>query len=504
MDLFDHKPQLDEAARQGAARLGPQGPAAHRHDRRPGDASRSRRRIFKFAQHGQSGAVAQRAAAAHRRGSSTTSASSVDAHRGDQPRPGHHVLPDRHRSSPAGRASGSWLSYGLGSENHDLPAFVVLISHGTRPTDDQPLYDRLWGSGFLPSQHQGVKFRSGGDPVLYLSNPAGVDRATPPRACSTTSAELNQLQHDDDRRPGDRHAHRAVRAGLPHADARARADRPVERAASTSSSCTAPTSRKPGTFAANCLLARRLAERGVRFVQLYHRGWDQHGNLPEQIRGQCRDTDQPSAALVTDLKQRGLLDDTLVDLGRRVRPDRLLPGQADRRQLRPRPPPALLHHLAGRRRHQAGHHLRRDRRLRLQHRRGPGPRPRPARDDPALPGHRPHAADLQVPGPGLPADRRARQRGEGDPGVGVYGAPRQLWPNRRQTRTASTPTRSSIGKTGLDIHRRGTKGGAATGAATGRPVYLLTRLGFQPSLPNLPSGPYCTAPRIVSPRTSPW
>ena len=124
-----------------------------------------------------------------------------------------------------------------------------------------------------------------------------------------------------------------------------------------------PDVQKPGTFAANCLLARRLAERGVRFIQLYHLGWDQHGNLPQQIRGQCRDTDQPSAALIKDLKQRGLLDDTLVVWGGEFGRTVYCQGKLDRGQLRPRPPSPLLHHLAGRRRHQARHHLRRDRRF---------------------------------------------------------------------------------------------------------------------------------------------
>ncbi len=138
-----------------------------------------------------------------------------------------------------------------------------------------------------------------------------------------------------------------------------------------------------------------------------------------RLPGSASDTDQPGAALIQDLKQRGLLRRHAGRLGRRVRPHRLLPGQADRRRLRPRPSSALLHRLAGRRRHQAGHHLRRDRRLLLQHREGSGPRPRPARHDPALPGHRPHAADVQVSGAALPADRRARCREEGDPDVGL-------------------------------------------------------------------------------------
>ena len=215
-----------------------------------------------------------------------------------------------------------------------------------------------------------MKFRGGGDPVLYLSNPAGL-RPTPARR--------------DARRPGEaqRDASRAS-IGDPEIDtriaqyemafrmqtSRAGADRPLEGAGSHLRPVRRRTSRKPGTFAANCLLARRLAERGVRFIQLYHRGWDQHGNLPRQITDQCRD-DRPARPrrLIQDLKQRGLLDDTLVIWGGEFGRTVYCQGKLTARQLRPRPPPALLHHLDGRRRHQAGHHHRRDRRLLLQRRR---------------------------------------------------------------------------------------------------------------------------------------
>ena len=179
-----------------------------------------------------------------------------------------------------------------------------------------------------------------------------------------------------------------------------------------------PDSRTPGTFAANCLLARRLAERGVRFIQLFHRGWDQHTHLPKQIAGQCRDTDQASAALVADLKQRGLLDDTLVvwggEFGRTVYCQGPLTADDYGRDHHPR---CFTIWMAGGG-IKPGITSRRDRRLRLQHHREPGARPRPARHDPALPGHRPHAADVQVPGPPPPADRRAREGREGDSGIG--------------------------------------------------------------------------------------
>jgi hypothetical protein len=214
----------------------------------------------------------------------------------------------------AGRPSiGSWLSYGLGSENRDLPAFVVLVSQGSGNPADQPLYDRLWGSGFLPTRYQGVKFRSVGDPVLFLSNPPGLGPSARRRFLDDL-AQLNQmkLQESGDPEIGTRIAQYELayrmQTSVPELiDVSKEPDHVFD--------LYGPESRKPGTFAANCLLARRLAERGVRFIQLFHRGWDQHVKLPKQITGQCRDTDQASAALVRDLKQRGLLEDTLVVWG---------------------------------------------------------------------------------------------------------------------------------------------------------------------------------------------
>jgi hypothetical protein len=214
----------------------------------------------------------------------------------------------------AGRPSmGAWVSYGLGSENRDLPAFVVLISQGTGNPNDQPLYDRLWGSGFLPSRYQGIKFRSSGDPVLYLSNPSGLDAATRRRMLDDL-ARLNQIREQETGDP-------EILTRIAQYEMAFRMQTAVPELTNLSREpqhvidMYGPEARRPGTFAANCLLARRLAERGVRFIQLFHRGWDQHTNLPPQIRGQCRDTDQASAALITDLKQRGLLDDTLVIWG---------------------------------------------------------------------------------------------------------------------------------------------------------------------------------------------
>lgn len=214
----------------------------------------------------------------------------------------------------AGRPSmGAWVTYGLGSENSDLPAFVVMISQGTGRPADQPLYDRLWGSGFLPSRYQGIKFRSIGDPVLYLSNPEGLNADTRRRMLDDL-ARLNQLRL---RETGDQE----IATRISQYELAYRMQMAVPELTNLTTEprhiidMYGPEARTPGTFAANCLLARRLAERGVRFIQLFHRGWDQHNDLPRQIRGQCYDTDQPAAALIRDLKQRGLLDDTLVVWG---------------------------------------------------------------------------------------------------------------------------------------------------------------------------------------------
>ena len=215
-----------------------------------------------------------------------------------------------------GRPSlGAWLSYGLGNESQSLPAFVVMVSQGSGNKTDQPLFSRLWGASFLPSQHQGVRFRSGsGDPVLYLSNPPGLDTATRRRMLDGVG-QLNKLA--------------AQSFGDPEINTRITQYEMAYRMQSSVPELTdlSKESKKTlemygvdqtgrdGGFARNCLLARRMAERGVRFVQLFHRGWDQHSDLPGQIRGQCRDVDRASAALVRDLKQRGLLDDTLVIWG---------------------------------------------------------------------------------------------------------------------------------------------------------------------------------------------
>ena len=211
-------------------------------------------------------------------------------------------------SQQAGRPSmGAWLSYGLGSANENLPAFVVLISRNA--TSDQPLYSRLWGNGFLPSLHQGVQFRSGKDPVLYLNNPAGVT-VDSRRKLLDRLAELHEIQFNDlgdpdiNSRVAQYEMAYRMQASVPEV-------MDVARESDQTLDLYGPDARQPGTFAANCLLARRLAERNVRFIQLYHQGWDHHGGLPKGIRNECAKTDRACAALVTDLKARGLLDDTI-------------------------------------------------------------------------------------------------------------------------------------------------------------------------------------------------
>ena len=213
-----------------------------------------------------------------------------------------------------GRPSfGAWASYGLGSENNNFPTFVVLKSDGSAARPADPLYARLWGAGFLSSKHQGVALRSSGDPVLYLSNPPGLDQQAR-RDQIDVLAALNKKQAIRQRDP-------EIETRITQYEMAFRMQSSVpdlmdlrDESKSTFAAY-GPQSDEPGTFARHCLLARRMAERGVRFIQLYHRGWDQHYNLPSDLRLQCQDIDQPAAALIRDLKQRGMLDDTLVVWG---------------------------------------------------------------------------------------------------------------------------------------------------------------------------------------------
>ncbi|MBM3788066.1 MAG: DUF1501 domain-containing protein [Acidobacteria bacterium] len=242
-------------------------------------------------------------------------------------------------SQIAGRpCMGSWVSYGLGSENKDLPAFVVLISRGSGRRFDQPLYDRLWGSGFLPSRYQGVKFRSDGDPVLYLSNPDGVS----PAVRRSMLDDIGTLNEENRREYNDPEI--ATRIAQYEMAYRMQTSVPeltdLSKEPESTFALYGPDARRPGSYAANCILARRMAERGVRFIQLYHMGWDHHESVPRQLPPQCQDVDQPSAALVKDLKQRGLFDDTLIvwggEFGRTVYSQGVLTKQTYGRDHHPR------------------------------------------------------------------------------------------------------------------------------------------------------------------------
>ncbi|MEC8162890.1 MAG: DUF1501 domain-containing protein [Planctomycetota bacterium] len=213
---------------------------------------------------------------------------------------------------PGKPSMGAWLSYGLGTMNRDLPDFVVLTSAfwtgGTRNV--QGLYSRLWGSGFLPSRHQGAAFQTSGDPVLFLSNPSGIDRDVRRRMLDTLG-NLNRKEFDESGDP-------EIQTTIAQQEMAFRMQASVPELTNIEDEpqhvldLYGPEVSKPGSFARNCLLARRMVERGVRFTQIFHRGWDHHSILPKQLPGQCYDVDQPSAALIQDLKERGLLDDTMI------------------------------------------------------------------------------------------------------------------------------------------------------------------------------------------------
>lgn len=311
MDLFDPKPQMD-------SQRGKDLPSEIRKGQRLTTMTSGQKSfpiapsIFKFAQHGKSGAWFSEVMP-HMAGiadewcivrSMHTEAINHDP----------AITFMQTGSQLAGRPSiGAWTAYGLGSENADLPSYVVLTSFGTGRRDDQPLYDRLWSAGFLPAKYQGVKFRNKGEPVLYLGNPPGMTRELR-RDSLDELAELNN--------------HRYATVGDPEIQTRIAQYELAFRMQTSVPDLTdisgepesvlesyGPEVKTPGTYASNCLLARRLAERDVRFIQLFHMGWDHHGGLPPAVRGQCRDTDQPTAALIKDLKQRGLLDETLIVWG---------------------------------------------------------------------------------------------------------------------------------------------------------------------------------------------
>jgi hypothetical protein len=308
MDLFDHKPEL-------VAHNGEELPDSVRAGQRLTGMSSNQATlplagsIFSFKQHGESGAwlselLPHTAAVADDLcfiKSMKTEAINHDP----------AITFFQTGSQIAGRPSiGAWLSYGLGSGNDNLPVFCVLV---TKDKGGQPLYARLWGSGFLPSEHQGVQFRAGRDAVLYLSNPDGVSSSMR-RKMLDRLRELHELEYQRTLDP-------AVEARIAQYEMAFRMQTSVPEVTDFSDEpqhvldLYGPDASNPGTFAANCLLARRLAERDVRFIQLFHKGWDQHGGLPGAIRGQCKETDQACGALIQDLKQRGMLDDTLVVWG---------------------------------------------------------------------------------------------------------------------------------------------------------------------------------------------
>lgn len=311
LDLFDHKPGLKDLHGQEL-------PASVRGDQRLTGMTSSQKSLpvtsthFRFARHGESGAWISELLPHTSRivdelciiRSLHTEAINHD--------PAVTYLQTGHQQ-PGRPSFGAWLSYGLGTESSDLPAFVVMVSRGSAARPADPLYARLWGSGFLPSNHQGVALAGSGDPVLYLSNPAGINEATR-RDQLDVMAKLNRQQLAIQ---GDGEI--AARIAQYEMAFRMQTSVPDLTDLSGESEATldayGPQSRQRGTFAANCLLARRMAERGVRFIQLYHRGWDQHYNLPSDLALQCGDVDQPAAALIRDLKQRGLLEETLVVWG---------------------------------------------------------------------------------------------------------------------------------------------------------------------------------------------
>ncbi len=307
-DLFDHKPLLREMNGQDL-------PPEIRGEQRLTGMSANQSSLplagshFKFSRHGQSGAWLSELLPYHR--DIVDDVCFIKSMHTEAINHDPAITMFQTGSQIAGRPSlGAWLSYGLGSENADLPAFVVLVTAGQ---GDQPLYARLWGSGFLDSKHQGVRLRAGEDPVLYLSNPNGVS-ASRRRAQLDTIRDLNQHQFNKEFDP-------EIESRIAQYEMAFRMQTSVPSVTDLSDEPESTfklygdDARQPGTFAANCLLARRLAERNVRFIQLYHQGWDQHSNLPRGIRGQAKETDQASAALIKDLKQRGLLEDTLVIWG---------------------------------------------------------------------------------------------------------------------------------------------------------------------------------------------
>ena len=310
MDLFDYKPGLQE-------RFGQDVPKSVYPDDRKTTMSSAQATFpvapsqFRFAQHGQAGTWVSETLPYT--AGITDQLCVVRSMHTDAINHDPAITFQQTGSQIPGRPSiGAWLGYGLGSESENLPAFVAMSSKGSAKTG-QPLYDRLWGSGFLPSRHQGVMFRNQGDPVLDIVDPPGVSRAMR-RAMLDHLAELNEIKHQ---RVGDPE----IETRIAQYELAFRMQMSVPGLLDFSDEpehvlqMYGPDVHRQGSYAFNCLIARRLAERGVRYIQLFHQGWDSHNNLPVQVRKQCKDTDQASAALIRDLRQRGMLDETLVVWG---------------------------------------------------------------------------------------------------------------------------------------------------------------------------------------------
>ena len=307
-DLFDYKPLLRQMNGQEL-------PDSVRGDQRLTGMSANQSTLplagsaFKFSRHGQSGAWLSELLPHHR--GIVDDVCFIKTMHTEAINHDPAVTMFQTGSQIAGRPSlGAWMAYGLGSLNEDLPAFIVLVSAGQ---GGQPLYARLWGNGFLESKYQGVQFRSGSDPVLYLSDPAGIAPSRRRRQLDVIN-QLNSHQYSKELDPEIESRisqyEMAFRMQTSVPDVSNFADEP-----DSTFQLYGQDARQPGTFAANCLLARRLAQRNVRFIQLYHQGWDQHNNLPTAIAKQAKETDQASAGLIKDLKRLGMLDDTLVIWG---------------------------------------------------------------------------------------------------------------------------------------------------------------------------------------------
>jgi len=311
LDLFDYKPKMDELFDTDL-------PETIRNGQRLTTMTSGQTRFpiapskFKFAQHGESGAWLSELLP-HTAGVADDLCFVKSLHTEAINHDPAITFIQTGSQIPGRPSMGAWLSYGLGTMNEDLPAFVVLHSSWTGRKSAQALYERLWGTGFLPSEHAGVSLRSQGDPVLFLSNPPGVSGATR-RGMLDALSELNETVYDEVGDP-------EIQTRIQQYEMAYRMQTSVPELVDFSDETKetldmyGPEVTKPGTFAANCLLARRMAERNVRFVQIFIRGWDQHGNLPGDITNQCHDVDQGSAALIKDLKQRGMLEDTLVVWG---------------------------------------------------------------------------------------------------------------------------------------------------------------------------------------------